>query len=98
WSGCSATSSPAGHRSPSPFPLRSCCVPPPPPEKAVHRRSAMKTLRTLAALIPIAALSLIATPAQAAPTLSMLGADVSSLQRSQDLGARYYDTAGTARD
>lgn len=58
----------------------------------------MKTLRTLAAVLLIAVPSLIATPAQAAPTLSMLGADVSSLQRSQDLGARYYDASGTARD
>jgi len=38
-----------------------------------------------------------ASPAQAAP-LSMLGADVSTLQRSLDLGATYYDAAGVARD
>jgi len=37
-------------------------------------------------------------PASAAPTLTMLGADVSSLQRALDLGARYYDASGTARD
>jgi arabinogalactan endo-1,4-beta-galactosidase len=38
-----------------------------------------------------------AAPAQAA-SLSMLGADVSTLQRSLDLGATYYDANGTARD
>ncbi|MEV4727110.1 glycoside hydrolase family 53 protein [Micromonospora humida] len=38
------------------------------------------------------------TSASAANTLTMLGADVSSVQRSLDLGARYYDAAGTARD
>ena len=38
----------------------------------------MKTLRTLAALLLITGLSLISTPAQAAPTLSMLGAEVSA--------------------
>lgn len=38
-----------------------------------------------------------ATPAHAGTnTLSMLGADVSSLQRSVDLGAAYYDAAGNA--
>ena len=58
----------------------------------------MKTLKLLAAaLIALPAL-LVATPASAAPTLSMLGADVSSLKRSLDLGAKYYDAAGTARD
>jgi arabinogalactan endo-1,4-beta-galactosidase len=39
-----------------------------------------------------------ATPAHAATTLTMLGADVSSLQRSVDLGAKYYNAAGTAAD
>src|SRR5437762_1681988 len=37
-------------------------------------------------------------PASAAGSLSMLGADVSSVQRALDLGARYYDASGTARD
>src|SRR3954468_16805778 len=39
-----------------------------------------------------------ATPAQAANTLTMRGADVSSLQRSLDLGAKYYNAAGAAAD
>jgi len=38
------------------------------------------------------------TPASAATTLSMRGADVSTLQRSLDLGATYYNAAGTAAD
>ncbi|GIJ46821.1 arabinogalactan endo-beta-1,4-galactanase [Virgisporangium aliadipatigenens] len=38
-----------------------------------------------------------AAPAQAA-TLSMLGADVSTLQRALDLGARYYNASGSAAD
>ncbi|GAB3863424.1 arabinogalactan endo-beta-1,4-galactanase [Dactylosporangium cerinum] len=39
-----------------------------------------------------------AAPATAATTLTMRGADVSSLQRSLDLGAKYYTAAGTAAD
>ena len=38
------------------------------------------------------------SPAAAATTLTMLGADVSSLQRSLDLGARYYNASGTQQD
>jgi arabinogalactan endo-1,4-beta-galactosidase len=38
------------------------------------------------------------TPAHAASTLSMLGADVSSLQHAEDLGAKYYYANGTAGD
>jgi arabinogalactan endo-1,4-beta-galactosidase len=41
--------------------------------------------------------ALVATPAQAA-TLTMLGADISSLQRSLDLGAKYYNAAGAQAD
>jgi arabinogalactan endo-1,4-beta-galactosidase len=37
------------------------------------------------------------TPANAAP-LTMLGADVSTLQRAYDVGARYYDANGTERN
>jgi arabinogalactan endo-1,4-beta-galactosidase len=55
--------------------------------------------RGLAAAVALAAVSLAAPPpATAANTLTMLGADVSSVQRSLDLGAPYYDAAGTARD
>ncbi|MFL6122175.1 arabinogalactan endo-beta-1,4-galactanase [Actinophytocola sp.] len=42
--------------------------------------------------------TLLAPPTAAAASLGMLGADVSSLQRALDLGARYYDANGTARD
>jgi arabinogalactan endo-1,4-beta-galactosidase len=42
--------------------------------------------------------TLATAPAHAANTLTMLGADVSSLQRSQDLGARYADSTGKAAD
>jgi arabinogalactan endo-1,4-beta-galactosidase len=52
----------------------------------------------MAAAILAIPLLLIAAPAHAANTLSMLGADVSSLQRSLDLGAKYYNAAGTAAD
>ncbi|MFI6738608.1 arabinogalactan endo-beta-1,4-galactanase [Nonomuraea sp. NPDC050451] len=57
------------------------------------RRLRVTLLLTLAALIALAP----ATPARAA-TLSMRGADVSSLQRSLDLGAKYYNASGTAAD
>jgi arabinogalactan endo-1,4-beta-galactosidase len=57
------------------------------------------SLRAVAAALVLAVpLALSATPAQAANTLSYLGADVSSLQRSLDLGAKYYNSAGTASD
>ena len=39
-----------------------------------------------------------AAPAHAANTLAMLGADVSTLQRSLDLGAKYYNKSGAAAD
>jgi arabinogalactan endo-1,4-beta-galactosidase len=45
--------------------------------------------------IPVAVTS---ANAYAANTLTMLGADVSSLQRSLDLGAKYYDAAGAEAD
>jgi arabinogalactan endo-1,4-beta-galactosidase len=41
--------------------------------------------------------ALVASPAHAA-SLSMLGADVSSLQRSLDLGAKYYNASGAQAD
>ncbi|KAA9380925.1 arabinogalactan endo-1,4-beta-galactosidase [Microbispora cellulosiformans] len=53
----------------------------------------------LAALVACAAAALAAgPPALAAAPLTMLGADVSSVQRALDLGARYYDAAGNQRD
>jgi arabinogalactan endo-1,4-beta-galactosidase len=56
-------------------------------------------LRAVVAALALAVpTALTATPAHAANTLTMLGADVSSLQRSLDLGAKYYNAAGTAAD
>jgi arabinogalactan endo-1,4-beta-galactosidase len=60
----------------------------------------MPRLRTWVASVTataLAAVCLASTDASAAP-LTMLGADVSSLQRALDLGAPYYDAAGTRRD
>src|SRR5690348_1548606 len=51
-------------------------------------------MATLAVLIDTTSL----TPAHAASSLSMLGADVSSLQRAEDLGAKYYYANGTQGD
>jgi arabinogalactan endo-1,4-beta-galactosidase len=50
-----------------------------------------------AMLLGTAAAVSLATPASAA-TISMRGADVSSLQRSLDLGAKYYNASGAAAD
>ncbi len=51
-------------------------------------------LATVVLLAPLA----LATPAHAANTLSMLGADVSSLQRSLDHGARDSAASGAKAD
>jgi arabinogalactan endo-1,4-beta-galactosidase len=58
------------------------------------------SLRAVLAAVALAVPAvLVAAPgARAATTLTMLGADISSLQRSQDLGAKYYNAAGTAGD
>ncbi|MFC8850320.1 MULTISPECIES: arabinogalactan endo-beta-1,4-galactanase [unclassified Micromonospora] len=64
-----------------------------------RRRVLRSWVAALLALVALpAALLTPLTPASAANTLTMLGADVSSVQRSLDLGARYYDAGGTARD
>ena len=56
-------------------------------------------IATTGALAGLAAAVLIAPqPATAAGTLSMLGADVSTLQRSNDLGLKYYNAAGAQQD
>ena len=59
-----------------------------------------RLLPTLAAAtgLILAAVLLPATPAAAANTLSLLGADVSTLQRAIDLGAPYYDANGNRAD
>ncbi|MEV0237384.1 glycosyl hydrolase 53 family protein [Nonomuraea sp. NPDC050786] len=51
----------------------------------------------VALVLFVAATLAAAQPAHAA-TLTMLGADVSSLQRALDLGATYYDASGNQRD
>ncbi|GAB7192862.1 glycosyl hydrolase 53 family protein [Kineococcus sp. NUM-3379] len=59
----------------------------------------LTALRAAFAACAVAAPAALAvTPASAATPLTMLGADVSSLQRARDLGARYYDQNGTLRD
>jgi arabinogalactan endo-1,4-beta-galactosidase len=60
-------------------------------------RKARAALFLAAALLPASMLTTSA-PASAANSLSMLGADVSTAQRALDLGAKYYDASGTARD
>jgi arabinogalactan endo-1,4-beta-galactosidase len=60
-------------------------------------RTARAGLFLAAAILPATMLTPPA-PALAANSLSMLGADVSTAQRALDLGAKYYDASGTARD
>jgi arabinogalactan endo-1,4-beta-galactosidase len=55
-------------------------------------------LVTIVTLLTVVVGSTRATPAHAASSLSMLGADVSSLQRAEDLGAKYYYANGTQGD
>ncbi len=54
--------------------------------------------RSLAALGAVVLVLAAPTPAAAAGSLSMLGADVSTLQRSLDLGARFSDSGGAVKD
>ena len=56
------------------------------------------SLRAVVTAIVLAVPLAISSPAHAANSLTMLGADVSSLQRSLDLGAKYYNKAGSAAD
>jgi arabinogalactan endo-1,4-beta-galactosidase len=72
----------------------------------MHQRSPSRPWPNRKLLItPVLAVALAAsgaaaipTPAAAATTLSMLGADVSTAQRALDLGARYFNAGGTAQD
>jgi arabinogalactan endo-1,4-beta-galactosidase len=64
--------------------------------RIAHRRRG--AIAALASLFVATVLTSAPAPAQAANTLSMLGADVSSVQRSLDLGAKYYNAAGTQAD
>ncbi|WP_225850484.1 glycosyl hydrolase 53 family protein [Streptomyces sp. HPF1205] len=58
----------------------------------------MRTAVLLAAVALPASVLTTPTSAHAANSLSMRGADMSTTQRALDLGAKYYDTNGTARD
>ena len=56
------------------------------------------TTTGIAALLTAAAVALsVPSPVQAANSMTMLGADVSSLQRSLDLGVKYYDANGSQK-
>ena len=63
----------------------------------------MNTRRRITAMGAVAVLTAsavalaIPSPVQAANSLSMLGGDVSSLQRSLDLGVKYYDANGSQK-
>jgi arabinogalactan endo-1,4-beta-galactosidase len=62
------------------------------------RRAALEVGAMLVAvLVSVLAVTLRPTPAHAA-SLTMLGADVSSLQRSEDLGAKYFNASGAQQD
>lgn len=63
-----------------------------------HRPPAGALLATALAASVAASVAALPTPAAAASTLTMLGADVSTAQRALDLGARYFNAAGTAAD
>jgi arabinogalactan endo-1,4-beta-galactosidase len=58
-----------------------------------------RSLKVIAtALVLAVPVALSAPPAEAATSLTMLGADVSTLQRALDLGAKYYTASGSAAD
>ena len=62
-----------------------------------RRTMKVAALLAVAAALPAAMLTT-PTSASAAGSLSMLGADVSTAQRAIDLGAKYYDANGNAKD
>src|SRR3954468_22100852 len=61
-------------------------------------RRLVRAAMLLAALALPASLLTTPTSASAAGSLTMLGADVSTAQRALDLGAKYYDASGSAKD
>jgi arabinogalactan endo-1,4-beta-galactosidase len=63
----------------------------------VHRRWRSRIALLVAVALAPTTVLIAPAPASAAP-LTMLGADVSSLQRAYDVGARYYDAGGAQRD
>jgi arabinogalactan endo-1,4-beta-galactosidase len=66
--------------------------------KKVFKLSIMFTVLVVTILILTGVTSSQPTSVHAASTLSMLGADISSLQHGEDLGAKYYYANGTAGD
>jgi arabinogalactan endo-1,4-beta-galactosidase len=62
------------------------------------RAKALRLSLIFSLVMLLVAITMKAAPAQAASSLSMLGADVSSLQRGEDLGAKYSYANGTAGD
>ncbi|MDS0135306.1 MULTISPECIES: glycosyl hydrolase 53 family protein [unclassified Amycolatopsis] len=58
----------------------------------------LRTGRLATAALLLVTVALPAPSASAANSLGMLGADVSTVQRALDLGAKYTDAAGVARD
>ncbi|MCA2211772.1 glycoside hydrolase family 53 protein [Jidongwangia harbinensis] len=61
-------------------------------------RRATASGAVLAAVLGVTTLTVPAAPAGAASTLTMRGADVSTLQRAVELGAKYYTADGTQAD
>jgi arabinogalactan endo-1,4-beta-galactosidase len=64
-------------------------------EMVTHRRTGLRIAVVLACAVAAAGIAL---PAHAAATLAVHGADLSTLQRAEDLGARYFNTSGTQGD
>ncbi len=56
------------------------------------------SIRAFATVVVLAAVVVVSPVPANAATLSMLGADVSTLQRALDLGARYYNASGAGAD
>lgn len=63
----------------------------------MNTRKRLTAMGIAALLTASAAAVAVPSPVQAANSLSMLGGDVSSLQRSLDLGVRYYDANGSQK-
>jgi arabinogalactan endo-1,4-beta-galactosidase len=63
-----------------------------------YRRWRSKAAALLAAVAVAVPASVLTATGPASAALTMLGADVSTLQRAYDVGARYYDASGAQRD
>src|SRR3712207_6380873 len=62
------------------------------------RRAGKVALFLAAVALPATLLTPTASSSASVASFTMLGADVSTGQRALDLGAKYYDANGTARD